>query len=176
MTHGLIGTTRLSCPARAQRKMLAASLALGLFLPSVCCADILSESDFRQAESLKPLFANLMNDLVETAKRPDVSSGDAGCINEIIREFLQISDELASYEYLITMEKDLTDFGDNNPMRGIVKFAIDNSSMILMSERKRLVQLSEQCAKHPLAQGKTQQAVAIIDRTTGILASIRARL
>ena len=174
--HGLIGTKRLSCPARAQRKMLAASLALGLFLPSVCCADILSESDFRQAESLKPLFANLMKDLVETAKRPDVSSGDAGCINEIIRELLQISEELASYEYLITMEKDLTDFGDNNPMRGIVKFAIDNSSTILMSERKRLVQLSDQCTKYPLAQGKTQQAVAIIDKTTGVLASIRARL
>lgn len=174
--HGLIGTTRLSCPARAQRKMLAASLALGLFLPSTCCADILSESDFRQAESLKPLFANLMKDLVETAKRPDVSSGDAGCINEIIRELLQISEELASYEYLITMEKDLTDFGDNNPMRGIVKFAIDNTNTILMSERKRLVQLSDQCTKYPLAQGKTQQAVNIIDRTTGILASIRARL
>jgi hypothetical protein len=174
--HGLIGTTRLSCPARAQRKMLAASLALGLFLPSTCCADILSESDFRQAESLKPLFANLMKDLVETAKRPDVSSGDAGCINEIIRELLQISEELASYEYLITMEKDLTDFGDNNPMRSIVKFAIDNTNTILMSERKRLVQLSDQCTKYPLAQGKTQQTVSIIDKTTGILASIRARL
>jgi hypothetical protein len=174
--HGLIGTTRLSCPARAQRKMLAASLALGLFLPSTCCADILSESDFRQAESLKPLFANHMKDLVETAKRPDVSSGDAGCINEIIRELLQISEELASYEYLITMEKDLTDFGDNNPMRGIVKFAIDNTNTILMSERKRLVQLSDQCTKYPLAQGKTQQTVNIIDKTTGILASIRARL
>ena len=156
--------------------MLAASLALGLFLPGVCCAGILSESDFRQAESLKPLFANLMSDLVETAKRPDVSSGDAGCINEIIREFLQISDELASYEYLITMEKDLTDFGDNSPMRGIVKFAIDNTSTILTSQRKRLVQLSDQCTKYPLAQGKTQQAVTVIDKTTGILASIRARL
>jgi hypothetical protein len=174
--HRLIGTTRHLCPARVQRKMLAASLALGLFLPSVCCAGILSESDFRQAESIKPLFANLMNDLVETVKRPDVSSGDAGCINEIIREFLQISEELASYEYLITMEKDLTDFGDNNPMRGIVKFAIDNTSMILMSERKRLVQLSDQCTKYPLAQGKVQQAVTIIDRTTSILASIRSRL
>ncbi len=174
--HGLIGTTRFLCPARAQRKMLAAGLALGLFLPSECCAGILSESDFRQAESLKPLFANLMNDLVETAKRPDVSSGDAGCINSTIRELLQISDELASYEYLITMEKDLTDFGDRNPMRDILKFAIDNSSTILMSERKRLVQLSDQCTKYPLAQGKTLEAVTTIDRTPGILASIRARL
>ena len=174
--HGLIGTTRLSLPARAQRKMLAASLVLGLFLPSVCCAGVLSESDFRQAESLTPLFTNLMNDLVETAKRPDVSSGDAGCINSTIRELLQISDELASYEYLITMEKDLTDFGDKNPMRDIVKFAVDKSSTILISERKRLVQISERCAKYPLGQGKIEQAVTIIDTTTGILASIRARL
>ena len=136
--HGLIGTARL---ARAQRKMLAASLVLGLLLPGVCCAGVLSESDFRQAESLRPLFANLMNDLVETAKRPDVPSGDAGCINSTIRELLQISDELASYEYLITMEKDLTDFGDENPMRDIVKFAVDKSSAILVSERKRLIQL-----------------------------------
>src|ERR1700758_5744879 len=113
--HGLIATVRLSFPARAQRKMLAASLVLGLFLPSVCCAGVLSESDFRQAESLKPLFANLMNDLVETAKRPDVSSGDAGCINSTIRELLQISDELASYEYLIGMDREIKDFGDKSP-------------------------------------------------------------
>jgi hypothetical protein len=156
--------------------MLAASLVLGLFLSNVCYAGVLSESDFRQAESLRPLFANLMTDLVETAKRPDVSSGDAGCINSTIRELLQISDELASYEYLITMEKDLTDFGDENPMRDIVKFAVDKSSTILASERKRLVQVSDQCAKYPLGQGKAQQAVNIIDTTTGILASIRARL
>jgi hypothetical protein len=174
--RGRIGTTKLSFPARAQRKMLAASLVLGLILPSVCCAGVLSESDFRQAESLRPLFANLMNDLVETAKRPDVSSGDAGCINSAIRELVQISDELASYEYLITMEKDLTDFGDKNPMRDIVKFAVDKSSTILMSERRRMVQLSDQCAKYPLGQGKTQQAVTIIDTTTNILASIRGRL
>ena len=174
--HGLIGTRRLSFPVRAQRKMLAASLVLGLFLSSVCCAGVLSESDFRQAEGLKPLFANLMKDLIETAKRPDVSGGDAGCINSTIRELLQISDELASYEYLITMEKDLTDFGDKNPMRDIVKFAVDKSSTILISERRRLVQISERCTKYPLGQGKIEQAVTIIDTTTGILASIRARL
>ncbi|QOG23932.1 hypothetical protein FOM02_36315 [Bradyrhizobium sp. SEMIA] len=142
----------------------------------MCCAGVLSEGDFRQAESLRPLFANLMNDLVATAKRPDVSSGDADCVNSAIRELLQISDELASYEYLITMEKDLIDFGDKNPMRDIVKFAVDKSSAILMSERKRLVQISERCTKYPLGQGKIEQALTIIDTTTGILASIRARL
>ncbi|WP_245163261.1 MULTISPECIES: hypothetical protein [Bradyrhizobium] len=174
--HGLMGTTLFSFPARARRKMLAAGLGLALVLPGVCGAGVLSESDFRQAESLKPLFANLMNDLVATAKRPDVSSGDAECVNSTVRELLQISDELASYEYLITMEKDLTDFGDKSPMRDIVKFAVDKSSTILTGERKRLVQISERCSKYPLGQGKIEQAVTVIDTTTGILASIRARL
>ncbi|MGY4625446.1 hypothetical protein ACVWY3_003202 [Bradyrhizobium sp. USDA 4486] len=174
--HGLIGTTRVSFPGRAHRKMLAAGVGLALALPGVCSAGVLSESDFRQAESLRPLFANLMNDLVATAKRPDVSSGDAECVNSTVRELLQISDELASYEYLITMEKDLTDFGDESPMRDIVKFAVDKSSTILISERKRLVQISERCTKYPLGQGKIDQALTIIDTTTGILATIRGRL
>ena len=79
--------------------MLTAGLVLGLLCAGHSAAGVLSETDFKQAESLKPLFANLMTDLVETAKRPDVPSGDAGCINSTIRELLQISDELASYEW-----------------------------------------------------------------------------
>ncbi|SFK11116.1 hypothetical protein [Bradyrhizobium sp. Gha] len=174
--RGLTGTTMFSFPARAHRKLRAAGLGLALVLPGVCSAGVLSESEFRQAESLRPLFANLMNDLVATAKRPDVSSGDAECVNTTVRELLQISDELASYEYLITMEKDLTDFGDESPMRDVLKFAVDKSSTILISERKRLVQISERCTKYPLGQGKIDQAVTVIDTTTGILASIRGRL
>lgn len=156
--------------------MLAASFALGLLGSSGSRAGVLSQSDFKQAESLKPLFAKLMNDLVETAKRPDVPSGDNGCINSTIRELLQISDELASYEYLITMQKDLTDVGDDNPLRGVVKFAVDKTNVILASERKRLVQLSEQCAKYPVGFRKTQEALKAIDTTTEILSSIRERL
>lgn len=163
-------------PFATRHVMLAASFALGLLGSSVSRAGVLSESDFKQAERLKPLFAKLMADLVETAKRPDVPSGDLGCINSTIRELLQISDELASYEYLITMEKDLTDVGDDNPLRGVVKFAVDKANVILASERKRLVQLSEQCARNPIGFAKAQDALKVIDTTTGILSSIRQRL
>ncbi len=156
--------------------MAALGLVVTLSMPNASLAGILSESDFKQAESLKPLFANLMKDLVETAKRPDVASGDAGCINSTIRELLQISDELASYEYLITMEKEMTDVGDDASMRDVVKFAIEKSNMILADERKRLAQVSDQCSKYPLGFGKTQEALQVIDTTTGILASIRSRL
>jgi hypothetical protein len=159
-----------------RKAMLTAGLVLGLLCTGNSAAGVLSETDFKQAENLKPLFANLMTNLVETAKRPEVPSGDAGCINSTIRELLQISDELASYEYLITMQKDLTEAGDDNATRNVVKFAVDKTSSILSSERKRLVALSEQCAKYPVGLGKAQEALKVIDATTGILNSIREGL
>jgi hypothetical protein len=156
-------------------KSLGFGLAITL-LASNASSGVLSESDFKKVEDIKPLFQNLMGDLVQTSKRPDISSGDADCIKSTIRELLQISEELSSYEYLITIEKEMTDFGDNNPMRGIVKFAIEKSNTILASERKRLAQLSEQCTRFPLSFGKTQQALQFIDTTTNILNSIQVRL
>jgi hypothetical protein len=159
-----------------RKAMLTAVFVLCLLSAGNSAAGVLSETDLTQAESLKPLFTNLMTDLVETAKRPDVASGDVGCINSTIRELLQISDELASYEYLITMQKDLTEVGDDNATRGIVKFAVDKTSSILSNERKRLVALSEQCARYPVGLGKAQEALKVIDATTGILNSIRERL
>ncbi|TWB87141.1 hypothetical protein FBZ93_12372 [Bradyrhizobium macuxiense] len=172
----LSGKARRLFAAHTKRAVLVTSVALGLVWSPGLRAGVLSESDLKQAEGLKPLFANLMTNLVETAKRPDVPNGDIVCINSTIRELLQISDELASYEYLITMEKDLTDVGDDNPLRGVVKFAVDKTNVILTSERKRLVQLSEQCSKNPVGFGKAQEALRVIDTTTGILSSIRERL
>jgi hypothetical protein len=161
---------------RAHVKSLGLGLAVLLLAPGVCSSGVLSESDFKKVEDIKPLFQNLMGDLVQTAKRSDISTGDADCVNSTIRELLQISDELSSYEYLITIEKEMTDFGDNNPIRGIVKFAVEKTNTILASERTRLAQLSDQCARFPLSFGKTQQALQFIDTTTDVLNSIQARL
>ena len=47
---------------------------------------------------------------------------------------------------------------------------------ILIGERKRLAQLSDQCARFPVGSSKTQQALQVIDTTTGILTGIRDRL
>jgi hypothetical protein len=147
-----------------------------LLATNVSSSGILTESDFEKIEKIKPLFQNLMGDLVQTSKRADISSGDADCVKSTMRELFQISDELSSYEYLITIEKEMTDFGDNNPMRGIIKFAIEKSNTILTSERKRLVQISDQCTRFPLSFGKTQQALQFIDTTTNVLNSIQSRL
>ena len=163
----------------AYRKWLQ-SLALGAAIlaltPGVSMAGVLSENDFRKVEGIKPLFQNLMGDLVQTLKRPDISTGDAECINSTVRELLQISEELSSYEYLITIEKVITDFGENSPVKGVVKFAIEKSNTILVEERKRLVQLSDRCSRFPLAFGKAQAALQFIDTTTGLLNSIQVRL
>jgi len=160
----------------ARRSLLKGGLIAALLLPFAANAGVLSESDMQKVQTLKPLFAMLMNDLSQTARRPDVAADDANCINSTIQELLQISDELTSYEYLIAMDKDLTDFGEKSPMRDVVKFAADNSSAILTSERKRLVHLSDQCGHFPLASSKAQQTLQVIDTTTGILMAIRNRL
>jgi hypothetical protein len=157
-------------------KPLSFGFAIFLLTTNISSSGVLTENDFRKVEDIKPLFQNLMGDLVQTSRRPDLSSGDADCIKSTIRELLQISEELSSYEYLITIEKEMTDFGDNNPMRGIVKFAVEKSNTILASERKRLTQLSDQCTRFPLSFGKTQQALQFIDTTTNILNAIQVRL
>jgi hypothetical protein len=168
----MTGTTRRIRRSWIQPLIFAAAVAFSA--PAV--AGVLNESDFRKVEAIKPLFQTLMVDLVQTSKRPDISPGDAECVTSTMRELLQISDELSSYEYIITIEKEITDSGDSSQVKGVVKFAIDKSSTILVEERKRLAQLSDRCSRFPLAFGKTQQALQFIDTTTGLLNSIQTRL
>lgn len=122
------------------------------------------------------MFQNLMGDLLQTSRRTDISSGDYECVKATMQELMQISQELSSYEYLITIEKDLSDVDDNSAVRDVVKFAIEKSNNILSGERKRLTQVSDQCARLPLSYGKTQQAIQFIDTTAGILNSIQLHL
>jgi hypothetical protein len=171
-------TKRIST-ASAHRDWLALAVlafAILMLAPNTASGGVLSESEVRKVEGIKPLFQSLMGDLVQTSKRTDISSGDADCIMSTVRELLQISDELSSYEYLITIEKEMTDFGDNSPMQGVVKFAIEKSNAVLAGERKRLAQLSERCSRFPLAFAKMQQAIQFVDSTTNLLKSIQLRL
>ena len=155
---------------------VAMAFAVLTLAPNASSGGVLSESDFRKVEEIKPLFQDLMGDLVQTSKRSDISSGDADCITSAIRELLQISEELSSYEYLITIEKEMTDFGDKSPMQGIVKFAIEKSTAVLAGERKRLAQLSDRCSRSPLALAKIKQALQFVDTTTNLLNLIQPRL
>lgn len=149
---------------------------LTVLTTGVSYGGILSDADLKRIEGLRPLFESLMSDLVQASKRPDLPSGDASCINNTIQELLQISNELASYEYLIGMDKEIAAFDEKNPMRDLIRFAADKSGAILATERKRLVQLSDQCARFPAATAKNQETLQVLDTTSGILASIRDRL
>lgn len=167
---------------RARTKMLrwlAIELmpaSVGLLIAKVCLAGVLSQADLNKVETLRPMFARLMSDLVQTSKRSDISAVDADCLKSTIQNLLEISQELSSYEYLITIEKELTEPGDSDPTRDIIKFAIDQSTSILASQRKRMAQLPDQCGRSALALAKAQQALQVVDTTTGILGSIRSRL
>jgi hypothetical protein len=163
---------------RTGAAIAVAGLGLSILLSASQAASggVLSENDLKRVESIKPLFQSLMIDLVETTKRPDLSGADADCIKSAITELTQISGELSSYEYLMTIEKDMTDFGENNPMKGVVKYAVEKTNTILTTERKRLAELSDRCASYPLSFGKTQQTLRVIDSTTTILNSIQSRL
>jgi len=174
----ILGQTSPARRPRTGAAMRLAGLWVSILLAGSQVADggVLSENDLKRVEAIKPLFQSLMMDLVETTRRPDLSGADADCIKSAIRELTQISGELSSYEYLMTIEKDMTDFGENNPMKGIVKYAIEKTNTILTSERKRLAELSDRCASYPLSFGKTQQTLRVIDSTTTILNSIQSRL
>lgn len=167
---------RAGVSRRGRMWPLLLGVALAAFVPVASQGGVLSEADFKKVETMKPLFQNLMGDLVQTSKRTDISSNDVECVTSAMRELLQISEELSSYEYLITIEKEITDSGDNSQIKGVVKFALDKSNTILAEERKRLAQLSDRCSRFPLGFGKTQQAIQFIDTTTGILSSIQTRL
>ena len=162
-------------PAGRSSRLASAGL-VGLLAMTAGGAGVLNPSDLQKVQNLRPMFQNLVGDLVQTSRRTDIASADAECIRSTIQELLQMSQELSSYEYLITIEKDLNEAGDNAPVREVVKFAIDKSNSILTGERKRLTQLSEQCARLPLSYGKAQEALQFIDVTTGILGSIQTNL
>jgi hypothetical protein len=139
-------------------------------------ARVLTEEDLEQVSQIKTSFTKVASDIVQSLRRPDISSGDSECINSTLRELMQISEELASYEYLITIETQISDFGDDAAMRGILRFAVDRAISILEAERRRLSQLVDQCSRFPLAAAKTRDAVQFIDRTAAILKSLRPRL
>jgi hypothetical protein len=148
---------------------------LGLLIATnVCLAGVLSQTDLKRVEDLRPMFAGLMGDLVQTSKRPDISAVDTDCVKSTIH--VEISQELSSYECLITIEKELTSVSENDPTRDVVKFAIDQSTSILASQRKKIAQLPDQCTRSALASAKSQQALQVVDTTAGILSSIRSRL
>ena len=166
----------LTAAARVVVAQLSRQCVGLLVATNVCMAGVLSQADLKQVENLRPMFARLMGDLLQTSKRPDISAVDADCVKSTIQNLVEISQELSSFEYLITIEKELTSVSENDPTRDVVKFAVDQSTNILTSQRKKIAQLPDQCARSAFALAKSQQALQVVDAATGVLNSIRSRL
>jgi hypothetical protein len=157
---------------------LIAAIVLLAFPPASIKGRVLDENDLEIISQVKTSYANMMNlmtDMAQSLKRPDISGGDSECLSSALGGLQQTSRELATYQYLLTIETQVIDF-DDNAMKGILRFAVDNALSVLETERKHLSQLSEQCSRFPLSVGKTQQAMQYIDRVTAILKVVRPRL
>ena len=153
-----------------------AVLAIAALWSGFIEARVLQEGDFAKIADIRTSFMNVTGDIDRSSRRPDISTEDGECMKSALRELLQIAQELSSYEYLITIESEIGEFGDDNAIKGLLQFALDNALAILDTERKRLSQLSDQCSRYPVALGKTQQAIRLVDATTAILKSLQPRL
>ena len=156
--------------------MVALVLGVAMQVPKLTEARVLQEGDFARISEIKTSFVKVTGDIAQSLKRPDISNEDSECIKSALRELLQIAEELSSYEYLITIESEIGDFGDDTAMKGILQFALDRAVGLLDSERKRLNQLNDQCSRYPLSLGKTQQAISLVDATRAVLQSLQPRL
>jgi len=151
-------------------------LSVAVLIPNLSEARVLQEGDFARISEIKTSFVKVTGDIAQSLKRPDISNEASDCIKSALRELLQIAEELSSYEYLITIESEIGDFGDDTAMKGILQFALDRAVSLLDNERKRLNQLNDQCSRYPLSLGKTQQAINLVDATRTVLQSLQPRL
>src|SRR6516225_4394556 len=110
-------------PRRASAGIAALLLATSL-APPVVHARVLSDADLDRIASIKKLSADVIADITMTSRRPDLSQADGDCVKSTLRSLMQIAGELQSYEYLITIESQLKDIGDDNSIRGILRFAV----------------------------------------------------
>lgn len=139
-------------------------------------ARVLSDADLDKISSVKKLSIDVMTDITMLSRRPDLSQADSDCVKLTLRSLMQIAGELQSYEYLITIESELKDFDDDNAVRGVLRFAVENALKILETERGHLGEISDQCARSPISADKARQATQFIESTQSVLKALRPRL
>jgi hypothetical protein len=170
---------RATARLRAGNGPLLGALAAAVFVSSFgtsAPAGVLDENDLTRIARIKPAFIEVVTDVSQSAQRPDLSRADGECIKAMLQGLVQISEELRTYEHLITIEGELNDFGDDRTLRSVVRFAVENALKVLDNERRRLGELSEQCSRHPLSASKSRQALQFIESTVAILRSLQPRL
>ena len=156
--------------------LLISILLVAVSLQHGVAARVLEQDDLDRIARLNTLFLELLTDVSQSAQRTDLGSGDSECVRSTLLALTRIAEEYRSYSYLATIEGELVDFGDDDTLRGVIRFAFQNALKFLDNERRRMGELSEQCARFPLSAGKTRQAVQLIDGITTTLRSVQPRL
>jgi|SRR6185312_3847501 len=139
-------------------------------------ARVLSDADLEKISSVKKQSIDVMTDITMTSRRPDLSRADSDCVKSTLRSLTQIAGELQSYEYLITIESQLKDFDNDNALRSVLRFAVENALKILETEHNHLGEITDQCARSPLSADKVRQATQFIESTEQVLKSLQPRL
>ena len=163
-------------PPCTRMKRIVLSLLLALSFPVAAQARVLNQSDLERLSEINAVFAKLTSDLAQSFKRPDISRDESDCIKNTWQELDQTSQELSSYQYLIGIVSGIDDSGEEDAMRGLIRFALDKTIQVLETERKRLSQVTDQCLRFSLSIGMSDRALQFIDGTTAALKSIRPRI
>ena len=167
---------QLAHPPCNRMKRRALPLLVVVLLPALTQARVLSQNDLERLSEMNAVFSKLTSDLGQSFKRPDISRDESDCIRSTWQELNQTSEELLSYQYLIGIVSGIDDSGEEDAMRGLIRFALDKTIQVLEAERKRLSQVPDQCLRFPASVGMSRQALQFIDGTTSALKSIRPRL
>src|SRR6185503_13184894 len=99
--------------------LFAASLLLVSFSGSIK-SRVLDEKALDVLSQVKTSVENVksvMMDMAQSLRRPDISSGDSECLKSVLGDLQQASQELAGYEYLLTIETEMINF-DDTAMKG----------------------------------------------------------
>ena len=163
-------------PPCKRMKRSALPLLVVVLLPALAQARVLNQNDLERLSQMNAVFSKLTSDLAQSFKRPDISRDESDCIRSTWQDLNQTSEELSSYQYLIGIVSGIDDSGEEDAMRGLIRFALDKTIQVLEAERKRLSQVPDQCLRFPASVGMSQQALQFIDGTTSALKSIRPRL
>jgi hypothetical protein len=175
-------TARIAVYRPRTASLVRASAAMVAFLLATTSgqfpanARVLSDADLDKISSVRKLSIDVMTDITMMSRRPDLPQADSECVKSTLRSLTQIAGELQSYEYLITIESELKDFDDDNALRGVFRFAVENALKILETERKHLIEISDQCARSPISADKARQATQFIESTQSVLKSLQPRL
>jgi hypothetical protein len=190
LSHGLVapGTPRIPTAGTRtdvfpkSRCLRGLVLQIGLALVLACLSPppaesrILQQEDVERISSIKANFITIMVDLNQALRNPDLSGADRDCIDTIRQDLIYIGEELSGYENLMKIESELNEFSDDRVMGDVVRFAMTRALDVLDTQRRRLRQPPDQCARLPASQGKAQSALQIIEVTVATLEGVRTRL